>query len=149
MSNRTWNKKQQYAAWWPLHKTKKKPSVSKGKCQLNISLPKLRITGRKADFEIEIYSQEKFERSCNLNWNSIQVWTKVWYKKTSMKWISYQINTSYNELHLINSGISRWERERARGKRDKFCVINVKCKEISWRVRGKKKRKKVTSRSTE
>ena len=29
-----------------------------------------------------------------------------------------------------------------------FCVINVKYKEISWRVRKKKKRK-VTSRSTE
>jgi len=32
----------------------------------------------------------------------------------------------------------------------KCCVINVKYKEISWRVRRrKKKRKKVTSRSTE
>ena len=40
---------------------------------------------------------------------------------TSMKWISYQISTSYNELYLINSGISGRERER-----DKFCVINVK-----------------------
>ena len=40
------------------------------------------------------------------------------------------------------------EREREReGKRDNFCVINVKYKEISWRVR--KKRRKVTSRSTE
>ena len=29
------------------------------------------------------------------------------------------------------------EREkRGRGERDKFCVINVKYKEISWRVRG-------------
>ena len=41
-------------------------------------------------------------------------------------------------------GISRKERER-----EKFCVINVKYKEISWRVRKKKRRKKVTSRSTE
>ena len=42
-------------------------------------------------------------------------------------------------------------REKAREKekeRDKFCVINVKYKEISWRVRKRKKRK-VTSRSTE
>ena len=38
--------------------------------------------------------------------------------------------------------------ERVERERDKFCVINVKCKEISWRVR-KKRRKKVTSRSTE
>ena len=65
-----------------------------------------------------------------------------------MKWISYQISTSYNELYLINSGISRKEsekerdrererkreRERQRGRqreREKFCVINVKYKEIS------------------
>ena len=34
------------------------------------------------------------------------------------------------------------ERERERGKRDKFCVINVKYKKISWRVRRKKKEKK-------
>ena len=45
-------------------------------------------------------------------------------------------------------------REKAREKekeRDKFCVINVKYKEISWRVRKKEKEKKrkVTSRSTE
>ena len=33
---------------------------------------------------------------------------------TSMKWISYQISTSYNELYLINSGISGRERERER-----------------------------------
>ena len=44
-------------------------------------------------------------------------------------------------------GISRKERER-----EKFCVINVKYKEISWRVRRRRRRwrrKKVTSRSTE
>ena len=41
------------------------------------------------------------------------------------------------------------ERERER-EREKFCVINVKYKEISWRLRKKKgRRKKVTSRSTE
>ena len=34
-------------------------------------------------------------------------------------------------------------------ERDKFYVINVKYKEISWRVREEKRRKKVTSRSTE
>ena len=35
-------------------------------------------------------------------------------------------------------------------EREYFCVINVKYKEISWRVRRKKKKKrKVTSRSTE
>ena len=34
-------------------------------------------------------------------------------------------------------------------EREKFYVINVKYKEISWRVRRKKNRKKVTSRSTE
>ena len=39
------------------------------------------------------------------------------------------------------------ERERER-EREKFCVINVKYKEISWRVR-RRRRKKVTSRSTE
>ena len=39
-------------------------------------------------------------------------------------------------------------RERGREReREKFCVINVKYKEISWRVR--RRRKKVTSRSTE
>ena len=70
-------------------------------------------------------------------------------EKTSMKWISYQISTSYNELYLINSGISGRERERER-EREKFYVINVKYKEISWRVRGGgEERKKVTSRSTE
>ena len=36
-----------------------------------------------------------------------------------------------HELYLINSRISGRERER-----DKFCLINVKYKEISWRVRG-------------
>ena len=40
--------------------------------------------------------------------------------------------------------------ERVKREREKFCVINVKYKEISWRVRRRKKRrKKVTSRSTE
>ena len=43
-------------------------------------------------------------------------------------------------------GISRKERER---EREKFCVINVKYKEISWRVRKKRRKRKVTSRSTE
>ena len=33
------------------------------------------------------------------------------------------------------------ERERER-ERDEFCIINVKYKEISWRVRRKKKEKK-------
>ena len=37
------------------------------------------------------------------------------------------------------------ERER---ERDEFCIINVKYKVISWRVR-KEEEKKVTSRSTE
>ena len=45
------------------------------------------------------------------------------------------------------------ERERERKKereREKFYVINVKYKEISWRVREERgERKKVTSRSTE
>ena len=37
-----------------------------------------------------------------------------------------------------------------RVEREKFCVINVEYKKISWRVRKKRKRrKKVTSRSTE
>ena len=54
-----------------------------------------------------------------------------------------------HELYLINSGISGRERERERGKRDKFCVINVKYKEISWRVRKEEEKRKVTSRSTE
>ena len=43
--------------------------------------------------------------------------------------------TSYNELYLINSGISGRERER-----EKFCVMNVKYKEISWRVRRRRRR---------
>ena len=47
-----------------------------------------------------------------------------------------------HELYLINSGISGRERERERGKRDKFCVINVKYKEISWRVRGEEEEEK-------
>ena len=43
--------------------------------------------------------------------------------------------------------MERVERER---EREKFCEINVKYKEISWRVRRKeKKKRKVTSRSTE
>ena len=46
----------------------------------------------------------------------------------------------------MNSGISGREKR----EREKFCVINVKYKEISWRVRKRKKEKrKVTSRSTE
>ena len=62
-----------------------------------------------------------------------------------MKWISYQISKSYNELYLINSGISGRERESERERREIilnfkiFCVINVKYKEISWRVRRKEK----------
>ena len=48
----------------------------------------------------------------------------------------------------------REEREIiGRGKRDNFCVINVKYREISWRVwkkrRRRRRRKTVTSRSTE
>ena len=39
------------------------------------------------------------------------------------------------------------EREKRKREREKFCVIDVKYKEISWRVRRKKR--KVTSRSTE
>ena len=34
-----------------------------------------------------------------------------------------------------------WKEQRER-ERDKFCVINVKYKEISWRVRRKEKKKK-------
>ena len=45
------------------------------------------------------------------------------------------------------------EREKAKVRereRDEICVINGKYKEISWRVRKRRKRrKKVTSRSTE
>ena len=37
--------------------------------------------------------------------------TYTWCRKTSMKWISYQISTSYNKLYLINSRISGRERE--------------------------------------
>ena len=43
--------------------------------------------------------------------------------------------------------LSKVEQKKER-EREKFCVINVKYKEISWRVR-KRRRKKVTSRSTE
>ena len=42
--------------------------------------------------------------------------SQLWCKQTSMKWISYQISTSYNELYLINSGISRREREREKDR---------------------------------
>ena len=38
--------------------------------------------------------------------------------------------------------------ESVKRERDEFCIINVKYKEISWRVR-RRKEKKVTSRSTE
>ena len=38
--------------------------------------------------------------------------------------------------------MEREKRVRERGKRNNFCVINVKCKEISWRVRRKKEEKK-------
>ena len=34
------------------------------------------------------------------------------------------------------------ENAREREKRDKFCVINVKYKEISWRVRGERREEK-------
>ena len=33
-----------------------------------------------------------------------------------MKWISYQISTSYNKLYLINSGISGRERDREKDR---------------------------------
>ena len=46
-----------------------------------------------------------------------------------------------HELYLFNSGISGGERERER-EREKFCVINVKYKEISWRVRKKERKEK-------
>ena len=39
-------------------------------------------------------------------------------------------------------------RERER-ERDEICVINGKYKEISWRVRRRRRKRKVTSRSTE
>ena len=41
--------------------------------------------------------------------------------------------------------------ERVKREREiyEFCVINVKYKEISWRVRRRRRRRKVTSRSTE
>ena len=42
-----------------------------------------------------------------------------------------------HELYLINSRISGRERERY-----KFCAINVKYKEISWRIRKKEKEEK-------
>ena len=51
-----------------------------------------------------------------------------------------------HELYLFNRGKER-DRERILNF-NIFCVINVKYKEISWRVR-KRRRKKVTSRSTE
>ena len=38
--------------------------------------------------------------------------------------------------------MEREKRERARGKRDNFCVINVKYKEISWRVRKRRRGEK-------
>ena len=44
----------------------------------------------------------------------------------------------------------RREREREREReRDEICVINGKYKEISWRVRRRRRKRKVTSRSTE
>ena len=52
---------------------------------------------------------------------------------------------SYNELYLPNQFRNFWKGKR---ERDEFCVINVKYKEISWRVRKEEKRN-VTSRSTE
>ena len=45
---------------------------------------------------------------------------------TSMKWISYQISMSYNELYLINFGISGRERERERERET--------CIEFIWEV---------------
>ena len=48
------------------------------------------------------------------------------FKKTSMKWISYQISTSYNELYLFNSGISGGGRERKREReRERKREINT------------------------
>ena len=50
-----------------------------------------------------------------------------------------------HELYLINSGISGREREGEKERereREKFCVINVKYKEISWRVRRKEEKRK-------
>ena len=57
-----------------------------------------------------------------------------------MKRISYQVSTSYNELYLFNRGNFQ-NGKRERGKSDNFCVINVKYKEISWRVRKEEKDK--------
>ena len=33
-------------------------------------------------------------------------------------------------------------KQERKGEREKFCVINVKYKEISWRVRRRKEKKK-------
>ena len=50
-----------------------------------------------------------------------------------------------NQYYYLNSKYSLREREEreiiGRGKRDNFCVINVKYKEISWRVRGEEEEK--------
>ena len=54
----------------------------------------------------------KAQRGENLCWLcSVVVGPNCKSMKTSMKWISYQISTSCNELYLINSGISGRERE--------------------------------------
>ena len=53
------------------------------------------------------------------------------------------LKTGKNTSTYSISGISGKKRERERD----FGIINVKYKEISWRVR--RRRKKVTSRSTE
>ena len=48
------------------------------------------------------------------------------------------------ELYSFNRGNfqkGKSERERE-GKRDNFCVINVKYKDISWRVRKEEKKRK-------
>ena len=44
----------------------------------------------------------------------------------------------FNQFRNFQKGKRERERER---EREKFCVINVKYKEISWRVRRRRKRR--------
>ena len=64
---------------------------------------------------------------------------------TSMKRISYQISTSYNELYLFNSGISGGGRERKRERERKRKREKAREK-VREKVREKRKGKRERKR---
>ena len=122
--------------------------------EYNFFVPRPKLTndiGRWLDHVLTWYYRPKFHINHDIYLHygeTIFLWTlsKILFEsclqtffKTSMKWISYQISTSYNELYLFNRG-NFWkgkkERERERESERKnfeinlniFISVNVKCK---------------------